>query len=284
MEKLLNYAARFRSVDQGEGLHGAAEAATCARPPHRLLRKCRNHSSKGHLRSNRRGLRTGKGPVIMECWCVTADPTSAAPPPLALTHPGERMETPPDLIDFTAGRRPVRRSGRGLDPRIGVGEAQHGPGHPGPRLRRAHVHPAPEHGGQLRGAVHVPAVRQRPGRAHRYRRDRIRGLLPAAPRCRRPCGRPGLPPHPRDGYGLLVLHTHPHGDHVAGDAQFAGRPDTVVVDADRDSAWEFFGFSDASGDAGAGSDRRRRPFGPRRWTSADASWSAGPARGTTTRP
>ncbi|MFD8081061.1 hypothetical protein ACFV4F_05110, partial [Kitasatospora sp. NPDC059722] len=22
--------------------------------------------------------------------------------------------------------------------------------------------------------------------------------------------------HPRDGYGLLVLHTHPHGDHVAG--------------------------------------------------------------------
>ena len=37
--------------------------------------------------------------------------------------------------------------------------------------------------------------------------------------------------HPRDGYGLLVLHTHPHGDHVAGDVQFAGRPDTLVVDA-----------------------------------------------------
>jgi glyoxylase-like metal-dependent hydrolase (beta-lactamase superfamily II) len=60
-----------------------------------------------------------------------------------------------------------------------------------------------------------------------------------------------LAAHPRDGYGLLVLHTHPHGDHVAGDAQFAGRPDTVLVDAARDSAWEFFGFSDASGDGGA---------------------------------
>jgi len=58
-----------------------------------------------------------------------------------------------------------------------------------------------------------------------------------------------LAAHPREGYGLLVLHTHPHGDHVAGDAQFAGRPDTVVVDARRRSAWEFFGFAD---DAGAG--------------------------------
>ena len=55
-----------------------------------------------------------------------------------------------------------------------------------------------------------------------------------------------LAAHPRDGYSLVVLHTHPHGDHVAGDAQFAGRPDTVLVDAARDNAWEFFGFSDAS--------------------------------------
>ncbi|MET3812367.1 MBL fold metallo-hydrolase [Arthrobacter sp. UYEF3] len=53
--------------------------------------------------------------------------------------------------------------------------------------------------------------------------------------------------HPRDGYGLLVLHTHPHGDHVAGDAQFAGRPGTLLVDAERDSAWEFFGFTDDGG-------------------------------------
>ena len=59
-----------------------------------------------------------------------------------------------------------------------------------------------------------------------------------------------LAAHPRDEYRLLVLHTHPHGDHVAGDAQFAGRPDTVLVDARRDSAWNFFGFSDGSGDFG----------------------------------
>ncbi|SDP51731.1 Glyoxylase, beta-lactamase superfamily II [Arthrobacter sp. ok909] len=62
-----------------------------------------------------------------------------------------------------------------------------------------------------------------------------------------------LAAHPRVGYQLLVLHTHPHGDHVAGDAQFAGRPDTVLVDAARDSAWEFFGFTD-NPDGGGGSD------------------------------
>lgn len=48
--------------------------------------------------------------------------------------------------------------------------------------------------------------------------------------------------HPRDGYGLLVLHTHPHGDHVAGDGQFADRPGTTVVAADPAVAWPFFGF------------------------------------------
>jgi glyoxylase-like metal-dependent hydrolase (beta-lactamase superfamily II) len=30
---------------------------------------------------------------------------------------------------------------------------------------------------------------------------------------------------------------------VAGDDQFADRPDTVVVKADKDAAWDFFGFS-----------------------------------------
>jgi hydroxyacylglutathione hydrolase len=52
-----------------------------------------------------------------------------------------------------------------------------------------------------------------------------------------------LASHPRpDGYGLLVLHTHGHGDHTAADGQFAGRPDTVVVGAARDAAWPYFGF------------------------------------------
>lgn len=47
---------------------------------------------------------------------------------------------------------------------------------------------------------------------------------------------------PRQDYALLVLHSHAHGDHVAGDAQFAGRPDTMVVPADLTDAWPFFGF------------------------------------------
>ncbi|MFF1603140.1 MBL fold metallo-hydrolase [Streptomyces mirabilis] len=51
-----------------------------------------------------------------------------------------------------------------------------------------------------------------------------------------------LTAHPRAGYELLVLHTHPHGDHVAGDGQFADRPGTTVVDAALDQAWPFFGF------------------------------------------
>jgi hydroxyacylglutathione hydrolase len=49
--------------------------------------------------------------------------------------------------------------------------------------------------------------------------------------------------HPRSGYELLVLHTHAHDDHVAGDGQFADRADTVLVEADKDAAWKFFGFS-----------------------------------------
>jgi len=55
-----------------------------------------------------------------------------------------------------------------------------------------------------------------------------------------------LAAHPRDGYTLLVLHTHGHDDHIAGDAQFADRPDTVVVGPDLDSAREYFGFADDS--------------------------------------
>jgi hydroxyacylglutathione hydrolase len=49
--------------------------------------------------------------------------------------------------------------------------------------------------------------------------------------------------NPRNGYELLVLHTHGHGDHVAGDDQFADRADTVMVKAEKDTAWPFFGFS-----------------------------------------
>ncbi|MEV6740343.1 MBL fold metallo-hydrolase [Streptomyces sp. NPDC051104] len=50
--------------------------------------------------------------------------------------------------------------------------------------------------------------------------------------------------HPRDGYHLLVLHTHPHGDHIAGDAQFSDRAATTVVGADPATAWAYFGFGE----------------------------------------
>ena len=51
--------------------------------------------------------------------------------------------------------------------------------------------------------------------------------------------------HPRpEGYGLLVLHTHSHADHTAADGQFADRPNTAIVGAERDAAWSYFGFTD----------------------------------------
>lgn len=52
--------------------------------------------------------------------------------------------------------------------------------------------------------------------------------------------------HPRDDYDLLVLHTHAHGDHVAGDEQFADRPATTVISAKKPEAWRFFGFAEES--------------------------------------
>lgn len=50
--------------------------------------------------------------------------------------------------------------------------------------------------------------------------------------------------HPRESYELVVAHTHGHGDHVAGDAQFAGRPDTTVVSRELDAVQQYFGFTD----------------------------------------
>ncbi len=48
--------------------------------------------------------------------------------------------------------------------------------------------------------------------------------------------------HPRDNYQLVVAHTHPHGDHVAGDGQFADRLATTVVAQDLAGMRSFFGF------------------------------------------
>jgi glyoxylase-like metal-dependent hydrolase (beta-lactamase superfamily II) len=53
-----------------------------------------------------------------------------------------------------------------------------------------------------------------------------------------------LDANPREGYELVVAHTHAHGDHVAGDPQFADRPNTTLVGTDLDSVRSFFGFAD----------------------------------------
>jgi glyoxylase-like metal-dependent hydrolase (beta-lactamase superfamily II) len=46
------------------------------------------------------------------------------------------------------------------------------------------------------------------------------------------------------GYELVVAHTHAHGDHIAGDPQFADRPATTVVGPDLAAVQAFFGFAD----------------------------------------
>ncbi|HEX9066367.1 MAG TPA: MBL fold metallo-hydrolase, partial [Streptosporangiaceae bacterium] len=54
-----------------------------------------------------------------------------------------------------------------------------------------------------------------------------------------------LAANPRSGgYELIVAHTHGHGDHVAGDAQFEGRPATTLVPGQAaEPVAEFFGFT-----------------------------------------
>jgi hydroxyacylglutathione hydrolase len=56
-----------------------------------------------------------------------------------------------------------------------------------------------------------------------------------------------LAQHPVPEYGLVVAHTHAHGDHVAGDGQFTGRANTVVVGHDPASVADFFGIEDFRG-------------------------------------
>ena len=76
-----------------------------------------------------------------------------------------------------------------------------------------------------------------------------------------------LDEHPREGYELVVGHTHGHPDHVAGDAQFADRPATTVVDPElaacRSSSASPRGrirlSSSISADANSSSSARRAP-------------------------
>lgn len=48
--------------------------------------------------------------------------------------------------------------------------------------------------------------------------------------------------HPHPSYGLVIAHTHGHGDHIAADAQFADRPGTVTVGPGLDAVTAFYGL------------------------------------------
>jgi hydroxyacylglutathione hydrolase len=43
---------------------------------------------------------------------------------------------------------------------------------------------------------------------------------------------------------LLIAHSHSHGDHLAGDDQFRGRPHTTIVPPELESVKAFFGLPD----------------------------------------
>ncbi|MEU3185400.1 MBL fold metallo-hydrolase [Streptomyces sp. NPDC006923] len=65
--------------------------------------------------------------------------------------------------------------------------------------------------------------------------------------------------HPRrpdaPAYGLVVAHTHGHGDHIAADGQFDGRPGTTVVGPDLDeviAAYSLTGWPDGLGELDLG--------------------------------
>lgn len=49
--------------------------------------------------------------------------------------------------------------------------------------------------------------------------------------------------HHQESLELVVAHSHAHGDHVAGDSQFVGRPRTTVVGRDTAAVRAFFAIS-----------------------------------------
>lgn len=52
-----------------------------------------------------------------------------------------------------------------------------------------------------------------------------------------------LAAHGKSSIELVVAHSHGHGDHVAGDAQFSGAPNTTVVGTSATAVQNFFGFT-----------------------------------------
>ncbi len=47
----------------------------------------------------------------------------------------------------------------------------------------------------------------------------------------------------RPGIPLVIVHSHHHSDHVWGDSQFDGRPDTTMIKPDLEHLVRFFGFT-----------------------------------------
>lgn len=52
-----------------------------------------------------------------------------------------------------------------------------------------------------------------------------------------------LAAHGRSAIPLVVAHSHSHGDHIAGDAAFRARPDTIVVGLKPADVADFFGVA-----------------------------------------
>ena len=50
--------------------------------------------------------------------------------------------------------------------------------------------------------------------------------------------------HGKVNYPLVVAHTHGHGDHIAGDSQFMGKPNVTLVGTSQAAVAAFFGFTD----------------------------------------
>ena len=51
-----------------------------------------------------------------------------------------------------------------------------------------------------------------------------------------------LAAHQKTSIQLIVTHSHGHGDHVAGDSQFIGQPNTTVVGTSQTAVKNFFGI------------------------------------------
>lgn len=48
----------------------------------------------------------------------------------------------------------------------------------------------------------------------------------------------------KDSIELVVSHSHGHGDHVAGNSQFVGQPNTIMTGTSQSAVASFFGISD----------------------------------------